>query len=102
MLAAIVRKKFESPDADAISCGFSPDRMIWFNGMKKHGIARPIRNLGSTNCQNEVSAGNVENQYDVAPNTRNENVTTERNSKRWMLRPMIGAIRNARLPTGAV
>ncbi len=70
--------------------------------MKKHGIARPIRKRGSTNCQNEVSSGNVENQYDVPANTANENVTTQRSSSRWMLRPMIGAITNARMPTGAV
>ena len=98
----MVRKKFARPEAEAISSGRRPDTITWFSGTKKQAMPMPMRKRGTTSWPNGASVGKLANQIEVPPNTMNANVVTARNSSFWMFLPMIGEIRKARMPTGAV
>ena len=99
---AVIRTKFDRPDAAAMRSGGSPERVRDSSGRKKVAIAAPWMMVGMMMCAGSASVLKPARMKDTQAKMKNAMDATMRGSRRVMLRPRIGVIRIARRPTGAV
>ncbi|MNT22322.1 hypothetical protein D3C72_1577030 [compost metagenome] len=74
MAPAVMRRKFDSPDAAGMRSGVRPDSVMVTSGMKKNAIAMPWMIVGMMIVTKSACVLKFERIHSTSANTRNEKV----------------------------
>lgn len=101
MAPAVMRMKFDSPEADGMRAGAISDSVIVTSGMKKNAMAMPWMIVGTMIVVRSAWVLNRERIHSTSANTRNAKVAKRRGSTLAMFLPTTGDSTSASSPTGA-